>query len=161
MLIKSIRGSSNNNFDPSIPTIAHLYHMWQPLKCCTVHKCNKVFFAIAIFIFFTGGSLRSYFMDTQSCRVANIHTIVQPLTDINILVQSDKVSDICTYVHNCTILYAHTFSCRYDNCTASPAKFLEVLDQYDFSEFCLGFMFTYRYTATCSSTVTGWYSPIL
>ncbi len=33
---------------------------------------------------------------------------------------------------------------RYENCTQNKEKFLEIFDQYDFREFCLGYMFTYR-----------------
>ena len=34
---------------------------------------------------------------------------------------------------------------RYENCTENREKFLEIFDQYNFRDFCLGYMFTNRY----------------
>jgi len=42
------------------------------------------------------------------------------------------------------VMFGSCASFRYENCTENREKFLEIFDQYDFTDFCLGYMFTYR-----------------
>jgi len=41
------------------------------------------------------------------------------------------------------VMFGSCASFKYENCTENREKYLEIFDQYDFSEFCLAYMFTY------------------
>lgn len=52
-------------------------------------------------------------------------------------------SDIRFKVSRIQVIFGSCDSFKYENCTQNRDKYLEIFDQYDFSDFCLAFMFTY------------------
>lgn len=42
------------------------------------------------------------------------------------------------------VMFGSCDAIKYENCTHQREKFLEIFDQYDFKEFCLAYMFTFR-----------------
>jgi len=56
----------------------------------------------------------------------------------------DEFSDVYFRLARVQVMFGSCDTFRYENCTENRDKFLEIFDQYDFTDFCLGFMFTYR-----------------
>lgn len=56
----------------------------------------------------------------------------------------EQYSDLEFRLARVQVMFGSCASFRYENCTENREKFLEIFDQYDFSEFCLGYMFTFR-----------------
>jgi len=53
------------------------------------------------------------------------------------------LSDIHFKLSRIQVMFGSCAAFRYENCTENRSKYLEIFDQYDFSEFCLAYMFTY------------------
>eukprot|EP00090_Calanus_glacialis_P032140 TRINITY_DN53321_c0_g1_i1.p1 TRINITY_DN53321_c0_g1~~TRINITY_DN53321_c0_g1_i1.p1 ORF type:complete len:389 (-),score=99.90 TRINITY_DN53321_c0_g1_i1:73-1239(-) len=63
-------------------------------------------------------------------------------------IYNDKVftgdlSDIHFKLSRIQVMFGSCASFKYENCTENRSKYLEIFDQYDFSDFCLAYMFTY------------------
>ena len=56
---------------------------------------------------------------------------------------NDQLSDLRFKVGQIQVMFGSCDSFKYENCTENRSKYLEIFDQYDFSQFCLGYMFTY------------------
>ncbi|XP_023333656.1 disintegrin and metalloproteinase domain-containing protein 10 [Eurytemora carolleeae] len=57
----------------------------------------------------------------------------------------DDFADIYFRLARVQVMFGPCASFKYENCTENREKFLEIFDQYDFRDFCLGYMFTNRY----------------
>ena len=79
----------------------------------------------------------SYFIDL-------IQTHFEAVNDIyNEKVFKGDLSDIHFKLSRIQVVFGSFASFKYDNCTENRTKYLQIFDQYDFSHFCLAFMFTY------------------
>ena len=58
---------------------------------------------------------------------------------------ADHYEDVYFRVARIQVMFGSCASFKYENCTENRSKFLEMFDQYDFTQFCLAYMFTYRY----------------
>jgi len=79
----------------------------------------------------------SYFTDL-------IQTHFEAVNELyNEKVFTDDLSDIHFKLSRIQVMFGSCASFKYENCTENRSKYLEIFDQYDFSEFCLAYMFTY------------------
>lgn len=56
----------------------------------------------------------------------------------------ERFQDLVFRLARVQVMFGSCAAFRYENCTENREKFLEVFDQYNFSEFCLGYMLTFR-----------------
>ena len=79
----------------------------------------------------------SYFTDMVQTHFEAVNEIY------NEKVFTDDLSDIHFKLSRIQVMFGSCASFKYENCTENRSKYLEIFDQYDFSEFCLAYMFTY------------------
>ena len=110
---------------------------------CTVdankgkRRACKVFAGIDEPLYRQYDSNISYFTDM-------IQTHFEAVNEIyNKKVFTDDLSDIHFKLSRIQVMFGSCASFKYENCTENRSKYLEIFDQYDFSEFCLAYMFTY------------------
>ena len=109
---------------------------------CTVdaveqRRACKVFAGIDEPLYRQYDSNISYFTDM-------IQTHFEAVNEIyNEKVFTDDLSDIHFKLSRIQVMFGSCASFKYENCTENRSKYLEIFDQYDFSEFCLAYMFTY------------------
>ena len=79
----------------------------------------------------------SYFTDL-------IQTHFEAVNELyNEKVFTGDLSDIHFKLSRIQVMFGSCASFKYENCTENRSKYLEIFDQYDFSDFCLAYMFTY------------------
>jgi len=79
----------------------------------------------------------SYFTDMIQTHFEVVNSIY------NQKVFNEDLSDIHFKLSRVQVMFGSCAAFRYENCTENRSKYLEIFDQYDFSEFCLAYMFTY------------------
>ena len=79
----------------------------------------------------------SYFTDLIQTHFEAVNQIY------NEKVFTGDLSDIHFKLSRVQVMFGSCAAFRYENCTENRSKYLEIFDQYDFSEFCLAYMFTY------------------
>ena len=79
----------------------------------------------------------SYFTDL-------IQTHFEAVNEIyNEKVFTGDLSDIHFKLSRIQVMFVSCASFKYENCAENKSKYLQIFDQYDFSDFCLAYMFTY------------------
>jgi len=100
-------------------------------------RACKVFAGIDEPLFKQFDSNISYFTDLIQTHFEGVNQIY------NQKIFTGDLSDIHFKLSRIQVMFGSCAAFRYENCTENRSKYLEIFDQYDFSEFCLAYMFTY------------------
>eukprot|EP00092_Neocalanus_flemingeri_P013994 GFUD01015096.1.p1 GENE.GFUD01015096.1~~GFUD01015096.1.p1 ORF type:complete len:391 (-),score=85.89 GFUD01015096.1:380-1552(-) len=103
----------------------------------TKRRACKVFAGIDEPLYKHFDSNLTYFTDLVQTHFEKVNEIY------NEKVFTGDLADIHFKLSRIQVMFGSCASFKYENCTENRSKYLEIFDQYDFSQFCLAYMFTY------------------